>query len=135
MTEAIVERMRTYAYLARNAELVPMTVEAMPEVSDDGRTYAFRLRKGIYFTPDPAFKGVPRELVAQDFVYSFMRFFDPVNHAPYAFMLEGKIVGLDDLAAVARKTGTFDYNAKVAGLEAVDRYTLRVKLKRADYNF
>ena len=29
----------------------------MPEVTDDGRTYTFRLRKGIYFTPDPAFKG------------------------------------------------------------------------------
>ena len=31
-----------------------------------------------------------RELTAQDFVYSFMRFLDPVNRAPYAFMLEGQ---------------------------------------------
>jgi len=86
INEAIFERLLTYDYLARPAKLVPMTVESMPEVSDDGRTYTFRLRKGIYFTPDPAFKGVARELVAQDFVYSFMRFFDPKYRAPYAFL-------------------------------------------------
>ena len=72
-------------------------------------------RKGIYFTPDPAFKGAKRELVAQDFVYSFMRFVDPKNRSPYAFLLEGKIEGLDELAAKAKKTGKFDYDAKVAG--------------------
>ena len=85
----------------------------MPEVTDNGKTYTFRIRKGIYFTPDPAFKGAKRELVAQDFVYSFMRFMDPKNRSPYAFLLEGKIEGLDELAAQAKKTGKFDYDAKV----------------------
>ena len=47
-----------------------------------------------------------------------MRFVDPVNRSPYAFLLEGKIVGLDELARQAKKTGKFDYDAKVAGLEA-----------------
>ena len=51
----------------------------------------------------------------QDFVYSFMRFVDPKNRSPYAFLLEGKIEGLDELAAKAKKTGKFDYDAKVAG--------------------
>jgi ABC-type oligopeptide transport system substrate-binding subunit len=114
VNEAIFERLLTYDYLARPSKLVPMVAEAMPEVADEGRTYTFRLRKGIYFTPDPAFKGVKRELVAQDFVYSFMRFFDPANRAPYAFMLEGKIKGLDTLAAAAKKTGKFDYDAKLS---------------------
>jgi len=135
VNEAIFERLLTYDYLARPSKLVPMVAEAMPEVADEGRTYTFRLRKGIYFTPDPAFKGVKRELVAQDFVYSFMRFFDPANRAPYAFMLEGKIKGLDTLAAAAKKTGKFDYDAKLSDLEAVDRYTLRIRLARPDFNF
>ncbi len=135
VNEAIFERLLTYDYLARPARLVPMTVEAMPEVSDDGKTYTFRLRKGIYFTPDPAFKGVKRELVAQDFVYTFMRFFDPKYRAPYAFMLEGKIKGLDTLAAAAKKSGKFNYDAKLPDLEAVDRYTLRIRLARTDFNF
>jgi ABC-type transport system substrate-binding protein len=135
VNEAIFERLLTYDYLARPAKLVPMTAETMPEVGDNGRTYTFRLRRGIHFTPDPAFRGRPRELTAQDYVYTLMRFVDPANRAPYAFMLEGKIKGLDALAAAARKSGKFDYDAKLPDLEAVDRYTLRVRLARADYNF
>ena len=135
VAEAIFERLLTYDYLARPAKVVPMVAEAMPEVAERGKTYTFKLRKGIYFTPDPAFKGAPRELIAQDFVYSYMRFVDPANHSAYAFLLEGKLIGLDELAAEAKRTGRFNYDAKIAGLEAVDRYTLRFRLKEPDYNF
>ena len=135
VNEAIFERLLTYDYLARPSKLVPMVAEAMPEVTDQGKTYLFKLRKGIFFTPDPAFKGQPRELTAQDFVYTYMRFMDPANRSPWAFMLEGKIVGLDALAEQAKKTGRFDYDAKVAGLEVLDRYTLRFRLTATDYSF
>ena len=84
INEAIFDRLLTYDYLARPAKLVPMAAEAMPEVAENGKVYTFRIRKGIYFTPDPAFKGAKRELVAQDFVYSFMRFVDPKIRSPYA---------------------------------------------------
>ncbi len=133
--EAIFERLLTYDYLARPAKLVPMLAESMPEVADNGKTYTFHLRKGVYFAPDPIFKGNKRELVAQDVVYSYLRFMDPKNRAPYAFLLEGKIVGLDEYAAAAKKSGKFDYDAKIPGIEAVDRYTVRFRLKETDYNF
>jgi ABC-type transport system substrate-binding protein len=133
VNEAIFERLLTYDYLARPAKLAPMVAD-LPEVSDEGRTYTFHLRKGIYFASDPAFGGKQRELTADDFVYSFKRFFDPVNRSPYAFMLED-IVGLKELGDRAQKTGEFDYQARVPGLEALDRYTLRIKLKESDYNF
>ena len=135
VNEAIFERLLTYDYLARPAKLVPMVAEAMPEVTENGRVYTYRIRKGIHFTPDPAFKGVQRELVAQDFIYSFMRFADPKIRSPYAFLVEGKIEGLDALAATARETGKFDYDAKIPGMVAVDRYTLRFRLVQNDYNF
>ena len=135
VNEAIFERLLTYDYLARPAKLVPMAADAMPEVTDQGKTYVFKLRKGIFFTPDTAFKGQKRELTAQDFVYSYMRFMDPANRSQWAFMLEGKIVGLDAVAAKAKKTGKFDYDAKVLGMEAVDRYSLRFRLTETDYNF
>jgi hypothetical protein len=118
--EAIFERLLTYDYLARPSKVVPMAAEAMPVVTDNGKTWTFKITKGIYFAPDPAFKGKKRELTAQDFVYSYMRFMDPKNRSPYAFLLEGKIVGLDELAAKARQTGKFDYDAKVPGMEVVD---------------
>ena len=105
VNEAIFDRLLTYEYLASPSKLAPMAAEAMPEVADEGRTYTFHLRKGIYFTPDPAFKGAKRELVAQDVVYSIMRFMDPANRSQYAFLIEGKIKGLDALAAAAKKSG------------------------------
>ena len=132
--QVIFETLLSYDYLARPAKLVPLTAEAMPQITDAGKTYTFRLRKGIHFTPDPAFKGVKRELVADDYVYSLKRLMDPKIRSPWTWLLDGKIVGLDEAAEQAKKTGRFDYDAKVAGLEAVDRYTLRIRLKQPDYN-
>lgn len=51
VVDQILEPMLTYDYLARPAKLVPDTLESMPEISADGKTYTFRIRKGIYFTP------------------------------------------------------------------------------------
>ena len=67
LTEMLFERLLTYDYMARPAKLVPGTIEAMPEVKDYGKTYVFHIRKGIYFTADPAFKGKRRELTATDY--------------------------------------------------------------------
>jgi oligopeptide transport system substrate-binding protein len=133
--EAIFEPLLTYDYLARPATLVANTAQSLPAISDGGRTYTLKVKPGIYFSDDPAFKGQPRELTARDYAYSIRRFLDPRNRSPYAFLFEGKIVGLDDLAARAKKTNAFDYDAPVAGLETPDRYTLRIHLKATDYNF
>src|SRR6187455_2274554 len=59
-----------YDYLARPSKLKPNTAVALPEVSADGTTYTIRIKPGIYFAPDPVFKGQKRELTAQDYVYS-----------------------------------------------------------------
>ncbi len=130
----IFETLLTYDYMARPSKIVPLTAEALPQISDDAMTYTFRLRKGIHFTPDPAFKGQPRELVAEDYVYSLKRLMDPKIRSPWTWLLDGKIVGLDEAAATAKQTGKFDYDAKIKGLEVVDRYTLRIHLKQPDYN-
>src|SRR5450759_3787548 len=55
--EVVFERLLTYDYLARPPKLVPEAAEGMPQISDNGKTYLFRIRKGTYFAPDPAFKG------------------------------------------------------------------------------
>lgn len=135
VSEAIFERLLTYDYLARPAKLVPQTAQAMPEVSEDGKTYVFHIKKGIYFAPDPAFKGIRRELTAEDYAYTFKRFLDPKSRSPSANVLQGKFVGMDALIAKAQKTGRFDYDAPVAGLQTPDRYTLRITLNAPDYNF
>ena len=132
--QAVFETLLTYDYLARPSKLVPLTAEALPEITDDGKTYTLHVRKGIYFIDDPVFKGKRRELTAADYAYALKRLIDPKIRSPWAWLVEGKIVGLDELAEAAKKTGKFDYDAKVAGLETPDRYTLRIRLKNTDYN-
>jgi ABC-type transport system substrate-binding protein len=128
----IFEGLLRYDYLARPVKLVPATAAAMPEITDGGKTYLFHIKKGIYFSPDPAFKGVRRELVANDYAYSIKRLMDPVNRSPKQSDYEGRIVGMDALVADALKTGKFDYDKPLAGLETPDRYTLRIRLLYPD---
>ena len=131
----VFESMLDYDYLARPVRLVPRTLEGMPRVEDNGRTYVARIRRGIYYTPDPAFKGQARELTAADYAYGFKRHLDPAQNSPWAWLVEGKLVGGDEAQARAKKTGKFDYDAPFPGLEVVDRHTLRIRLKAPDYRF
>src|SRR5450755_1278076 len=134
--EAVFERLLTYDYLARPSKLVPEAAEGMPQISDNGKTYLFRIRKGTYFAPDPAFKGAKREMTAEDVAYSIKRHMDPKNRSYWQWLVDGKIAGLDELAQKAKASNSnLDYDAKVAGLEVVDRHTLRIRLTRTDYNF
>jgi oligopeptide transport system substrate-binding protein len=131
----VFESMLEYDYLARPVKLVPRTLEALPVSSDGGRTWTAKLRKGIHFTPDPAFGGKRRELVAADYAYTFKRILDPAVKSPWLWLLEGKVAGGDEARAVAAKAGRFDYDAPMPGLEVVDRYTLRIRLNAPDLRF
>jgi ABC-type transport system substrate-binding protein len=133
--EHIMDPMLEYEYLRRPVKLKPNTLERLPEISEGGAVYLCRVRKGIYFAPDPAFKGKPRELIAADYAYSLKRLLDPALKSPWAWLVEGKLVGGDELREGAAKNGRFDYDSPIRGLEVVDRYTLRIRLKQPDYNF
>jgi len=133
---AIMEPLLTFDYLARPVKVIPLTATALPEITDNGKTYTFRIKPGIVFADDPAFKGKRRELTADDYVYEIKRVVDPANRSPNAFYVAGKIVGLDEAAAAASKPNVkFDYDAKIPGLEVIDRHTLRIRLKSSDYTF
>ncbi len=119
-----------YEFLASPTRMRPNTAEAMPEVSDDFRSFTFRIRPGIFFADDPAFKGARRELTAHDYVYSLKRHYDPRWKSGNLYLLEAdKILGLSELRREALKNKTpFDYLREVEGLRALDRYTFQVKL-------
>ena len=113
-----------YKYLARPYQLKPNLAAAMPEVSEDGLQVTIRIKEGVYFNDDPAFEGaVGREVKAQDFVYSIKRHFDPNIRAQGAWLWQNRIEGLD-----LWKAKGSNYDAKVAGLHAVDDYTLQITL-------
>ncbi|NDP42833.1 MAG: hypothetical protein GZ089_08985 [Aromatoleum sp.] len=135
VADAIFDPLYTYDYFARPIRLVPRTADGLPQITDGGRSYTLKVRPGIYFADDPAFKGKKRELVAEDYVYSIKRIFDPKVRSYWLYMFEKHLAGLDEPLARARKTGTFDYDAKIEGVQALDRYTLRIRFNEPDYSF
>ncbi|MEO8311461.1 MAG: ABC transporter substrate-binding protein [Caldimonas sp.] len=126
-----------YEFLARPVRIRPNTAIALPEVSADFKTYTIRIRPGIYFNDDPAFKGARRELTALDYVYSIKRHFDPRWKSPrYQGLNNNRFVGLDEVRqASLRENKPFDYDAPVEGMRAVDRYTIQFKLAEPNPRF
>ncbi len=131
VTPHIFEAPYLYDHLARPAKIRPLTAAALPEVADDYKVWTLRIRPGIFFAEDPAFKGVRRELVAADYVYSLKRFADPAVKSPaWSGVEEMHIVGLKELRQTALNSRTaFDYDREVPGLRALDRYTLQFRLE------
>ena len=133
--EEILESPLTYDFLARPLKLKPQTLEAMPEITDEGRTYTLRVKKGIYYSDDPAFNGAKRELVAADYEFAMKRLIDPTLHSPNLWLIEDRIVGVKQAVERARKAGRLDYDEPITGIQVLDRYTLRVRLVKTDYDF
>jgi ABC-type transport system substrate-binding protein len=138
---AMFEAPLEFEFLAQPARLRANTAAAMPEVSADFKTFTFRIKPGIYFADDPAFKGQRRELVAEDYVYSIKRHYDPRWKSGNLYIFENaKILGLSELRKkLTDEKKPFDYDVPVEGLVALDRYTLQIKLGMAAprfmYNF
>jgi ABC-type transport system substrate-binding protein len=127
----IFEPLFGYDPLARPVKMIPRAAATLPEVSADFREWTIRLRPNQFFGDHPAFGGKPRELVAADFVYSLKRFADPANKSPgWSTLEQAGVVGLAALRREAvDKRRPFDYDRPIEGLQALDRYTLRIRLE------
>ena len=134
VNSGIFQPLVTYDWMARPSTIVADAAQALPEVTEDGTLYTFKIRKGLYFSADPAFKGQKRELTAQDFVYTLMRHIDPKNKSPRVADLDDKIEGFAAARRQAAKEG-MNYEQRHPGIYASDRYTLHIRLTRADRNF
>jgi oligopeptide transport system substrate-binding protein len=133
-----------YDYYRRPYQLVPAiakgtSVDDIPKVQTkivDGRSisyYHIAIKQGIYFIDDPCFpNGKGREITAQDVVFSIKRLADVTSGSVNYWLLDGKIVGLDNFheyTLQAKQDGvSVDYNRKVSGLRVLDRYTLYIEL-------
>lgn len=109
----------------------PNLAEDMPQVSKDGLTYTFKIRKGVLFHDDPAFpEGKGRELKAKDFEYSFKRLADPKLMTKGWWLFEGKLAGVDEWREKHMKSDKTDYDEVIEGIKALDDYTFQLKLKK-----
>lgn len=98
---------------------VPRLARELPDVTDDGLVYTFRLREGVRFHHG-------RELVAEDVRWSLERVLDPRTGSPNAqqFML---LEGADAFAA-----GETEH---VRGIRVIDDHTIELRLARPDQTF
>lgn len=129
----VYEGLLQYAYLDRPYHVEPLLAAALPDVSPDGLSYTFTLRKGIYFQDDPCFEqtdGLGRELVAEDFVYSMKRVADVKTESTGFWAFNDRIVGLNEFRDQSAKVEVTDYDAPVEGLRALDSHTLEITLNR-----
>ncbi|MBD63797.1 MAG: hypothetical protein CME62_01205 [Halobacteriovoraceae bacterium] len=124
----VYEGLLEYHYLKRPFELQPNLAVAMPTVSEDGLTYTFKIKPGVKFHDNKCFpNGKGRELVAQDFVYSIKRMADLKNNSTGWWLLDGRIKGLNEWRDQYKGKDP-NYDQKVEGLTALDKYTLQFKL-------
>jgi peptide/nickel transport system substrate-binding protein/oligopeptide transport system substrate-binding protein len=95
----------------KDLNIMPAIAELW-KISRDRRLYTFQLRQGVKFHNG-------REVTAEDFVFSFSRILHPDTHSPVASLF------LNIEGAKAFHEGK---NSEVKGLQALDRYTLKIEL-------
>jgi ABC-type transport system substrate-binding protein len=107
--------------------LVPRLAEAMPELSEDGLTYTFRLRRGVRFADSDVFPGGRgRAITAQDVRWSLEHMLHPDTASPgvtFYSLIEGY---------EAFRSGEA---AHVSGIRARDARTVEIRLTRPDQTF
>lgn len=102
-------------------ELVPSLAERW-EISPDGKTYTFYLRKNVAFQSNKAFKP-SRHFNADDVIFSFMRQMDAKN--PYHNVSGGTYANFDSL----------ELTTLIKSIDRVDDYTVRFNLSHAESPF
>jgi oligopeptide transport system substrate-binding protein len=83
-------------------------------VSDDGKTYTFKLRD------DVSFSNSGRRVTATDFKYSMERAANPQTDSPVADTYLGDIIGAKDMIRGRTK--------EISGIKVVDDYTLQITI-------
>lgn len=103
------------------ATIVPDLAEAMPTISDGGKTLTFKLRKGIKFSNG-------KEVTVADVVASFQRIFKVLG--PTAGSFYNGIVGAD---ACLKKPATCTLEGGVVGDPATNTVTIHLVAPDSDF--
>lgn len=94
--------------------ITPADAADLPEISQDGLTYTFKLREDAHWS-----NGTP--ITADDYVFAWQRMVNPENGSGYAYLFSGVIKN-----AEAILNGEAAVNE--LGVEAMDEKTLQVSL-------
>src|SRR4030095_13834640 len=119
--------------LDSNLHLKPMLATRW-DISPDGLTYTFHLRKGVYFHDNKCFPGGKgRELVAEDVRYSFNRILDTRTGSVGFDYYKNYVEGAKEFANEITKSITEKREPKiknVSGFSVTDDSTFIIKLTK-----
>ena len=108
-------------YKGFTTELTPDIAAAMPDITNGGKTYTFKIRTGVKFSNG-------REVTADDFKYSFERMLNPKTQGP---MTGGPFWG--------SVSGTADFYSgksnQISGIKVLDPNTLEIDLDSPNQSF
>lgn len=108
-------------YKGYTTQLQPDMAEAMPAITNGGKTYIFKIRSGVKFSNG-------REVTADDYKFSWERMLDPKTQGPMTGgSFWGGVTGAQDFFA-----GTA---AHISGIKVVDAHTLEVDLDTPNQSF
>jgi peptide/nickel transport system substrate-binding protein len=107
----------------RSLQPVPDLADGPYTLSDNGRTYTFRIRRGVRYAPP-----VDREVRARDFIYAVERQLDPDQPSPGSPNPYARLIsGAGDFAAGRARS--------ISGMQARDSHTLQITLDRPASDF
>ncbi|WP_348920932.1 peptide ABC transporter substrate-binding protein [Enterococcus rotai] len=98
-------------------QLIPAAAKALPEISEDGKTYIIKLRDDAKWSNDDP-------VTAADFEYAWKKMIDPKNGFVYSFLVVDTILNAEEISAGNKPVAEL-------GVKAIDDHTLEVKLKEA----
>jgi peptide/nickel transport system substrate-binding protein len=121
---ALVRTLVTYKHVAGAAgnELQPDLATEVPQPTDNGLTYTFKLKPNVKFAPP-----LDRAVTSKDIAYAFQRINAQPLAAQYGFYYFGVVKGMDGEAKSA--------DTKVSGIETPDDQTIVFHLDKAAGDF
>ena len=127
------ETLSQYHYLKRPYEVIPSLAESMPEITDEGRRYLIKIKRGVLYHPHKFLKDT-REVIADDFIWAIKRLaFRPLKSTGN-WLFEGKIKGFNNFTNEVGDSLEKFYTKEIEGLRKIDDYTFEILLEKPEPN-
>lgn len=133
LSTQVLEPLYQYHYLKRPYEIQPLVAEVLPVITEDGKLVTVQIKKGIRFHSHPSLK-TGRELTAHDFVVQFKRLSLESLKSPGRSLFLDLIEGFETYGKEVNENWQLFPKVSLKGVQAVDDYTLKIKLKRPEPN-
>jgi len=99
------------------------------EISEDGRTYTFQIRKGVFFHDDPCFpEGKGREVTAEDVKYCFTKLCEFGGNNKLFGMFQDRVVGANEYYENTKNGSVEDIS--VNGIQVTGDYEVKIMLEK-----